>query len=145
MAAFFGTYTPKIDDKGRLTLPAKFRNALSGGVMVTQGLDHSLSVYPAEEFEATARRANEASRNDPEARAFVRLLLSGADEQNLDGQGRVHLSPRLRDWAHLTKECVVTGQYDHLEIWDAARWAEYQDEHSEAFAAGGSAALDAII
>lgn len=145
MSGFFGTYTPKIDDKGRLTLPAKFRNALAGGVMVTQGLDHSLSVYPAEEFGETARKANEASRNNPEARAYLRLLMSGADEQSLDGQGRVHLTPRLREWAELTKDCVVTGQFDHLEIWDADRWAAYQDEHAESFAAGGSAALDSII
>lgn len=145
MAGFVGTYSPKLDDKGRLTLPAKFRNALSGGVVVTQGLDHSLSVYPAEEFDATAQKANQASRNDPEARAFVRLMLAGADEQSLDGQGRVHLSAGLRGWARLQKDCVVTGQYDHLEIWDAARWAEYQAAHEEAFAAGGSAALDAIV
>ncbi|MCK0440963.1 division/cell wall cluster transcriptional repressor MraZ [Gordonia alkaliphila] len=145
MPGFVGTYTPKLDDKGRLTLPAKFRNALSGGVVVTQGLDHSLSVYPAEEFDVTAAKANEASRNNPEARAYVRLMLAGADEQTLDGQGRVNLSAGLRQWARLQKDCVVTGQYDHLEIWDAARWAEYQAMHEEAFAAGGSAALDAIV
>ncbi|AVM01001.1 cell division/cell wall cluster transcriptional repressor MraZ [Gordonia iterans] len=145
MAGFVGTYSPKLDDKGRLTLPAKFRNALSGGVVVTKGLDHSLSVYPAEKFDETAAKANEASRNDPAARAYVRLMMAGADEQVLDGQGRVHLNAGLRDWAQLQKECVVTGQYDHLEIWDAARWEAYEAAHEEAFAAGGSAALDAIL
>lgn len=145
MAGFVGTYSPKLDDKGRLTLPAKFRNALSGGVVVTKGLDHSLSVYPVEEFDATAEKANTASRNDPAARAYVRLMLAGADEQALDGQGRVHLSAALRTWAELQKDCVVTGQYDHLEIWDAARWEAYQAMHEEAFAVGGSAALDAIL
>lgn len=145
MALFVGTYSPKLDDKGRLTLPAKFRNALSGGVVVTKDLDHSLSVYPAEEFDAAAAKAHQASRNDPGARAHVRLMMAGADEQSLDGQGRVHLSAGLREWAQLQKDCVVTGQYDHLEIWDAERWNAYQAEHEEAFAAGGSAALDAIL
>lgn len=145
MAGFVGTYSPKLDDKGRLTLPAKFRNALSGGVVVTKGLDHSLSVYPAESWDATAAKANEASRNDPVARAHLRLLLAGADEQGLDGQGRVHLNSGLREWAVLQKDCVVIGQYDHLEIWDAARWEAYEAEHEAAFAAGGAAALDAIL
>lgn len=145
MAGFVGTYSPKLDDKGRLTLPAKFRNALSGGVVVTKGLDRSLAVYPAEKFDETAARANQASRNDPAARAHVRLMMAGADEQGLDGQGRVHLNASLRDWAQLNKDCVVTGQYDHLEIWDATRWQEYEAAHEEAFAAGGSAALDAIL
>ncbi|UQE73591.1 MULTISPECIES: division/cell wall cluster transcriptional repressor MraZ [unclassified Gordonia (in: high G+C Gram-positive bacteria)] len=145
MAGFIGTYSPKLDDKGRLTLPAKFRNALSGGVVVTKALDHSLAVYPAEEFGAIAQRANQASRNDPEARAYVRLMMANADEQSLDGQGRVNLSAGLRAWAGLQKDCVVTGQFDHLEIWDAAAWDAYQAAHEEAFAAGGSAALDAIL
>jgi len=145
VARFVGTYAPKLDDKGRLTLPAKFREALSGGVVVSRGQDFSLSVYPAEEFDVIAEKAAKASRNDPEARAFVRLFLAGADEQKLDGQGRVNLSAEFRDYAKLAKECVVTGQYDHLEIWDAARWEAYQSQFEDAYAAAGSAALDAIL
>ncbi|MGB3302950.1 division/cell wall cluster transcriptional repressor MraZ [Gordonia sp. (in: high G+C Gram-positive bacteria)] len=145
MARFVGTYTPKLDDKGRLTLPAKFRDALAGGVMVTRSQDRSLSVYRTEEFDAIADRAMTASRNDPEARAFVRYFFAGADEQRVDGQGRVNLSAEHRAYAGLTKECVVIGSYDHLEIWDAPSWREYQAAHEEAFSAAGSEALNAIL
>ena len=69
---FLGTYTPKLDDKGRLTLPAKFRDPLAGGLMVTKSQDHSLAVYPREQFEQLARRAAATSRSNPEARAFLR-------------------------------------------------------------------------
>ena len=84
---FVGTYTPKLDDKGRLTLPAKFRDALAGGVMVTKGQDHSLSVFRAEEFDEIAARIVEASRNDPQARAFQRYFFASTEEQRPDGQG----------------------------------------------------------
>ena len=86
---FLGTYTPKLDDKGRLTLPAKFREELAGGLMVTKGQDHSLAVYPKEEFMQRARKAAEVSRTNPEARAFIRNLAASADEQRPDGQGRI--------------------------------------------------------
>ncbi|MBM7367106.1 division/cell wall cluster transcriptional repressor MraZ [Gordonia hydrophobica] len=145
MARFVGTYTPKLDDKGRLTLPAKFRDSLAGGVMVTRSQDRSLSVYRVDEFDVIAEKAVQASSNDPEARAFVRYYFAGADEQRLDAQGRVNLSAEHRDYAFLTKECVVIGMYDHLEIWDAQKWREYQAAHEEAFSNAGSTALDAIL
>ncbi|MDL9937397.1 division/cell wall cluster transcriptional repressor MraZ [Gordonia sp. ABSL1-1] len=142
---FVGTYTPKMDDKGRLTLPAKFRDALAGGVMVTKGQDHSLSVYRAEEFDVIAEKIVEASRNDPEARAFQRYFFASTDEQRPDGQGRISLSADHRAYAGLTKECVVFGSFDHLEIWDAATWHEYQNQHEENFSAANSAALSAVL
>ena len=79
---FLGTYTPKLDDKGRLTLPAKFRDALAGGLMVTKSQDHSLAVYPRAEFEKLARRASQASRSNPEASAFLRNLAAATDEDS---------------------------------------------------------------
>ena len=85
---FLGTYTPKLDDKGRLTLPAKFRDALAGGLMVTKSQDHSLAVYPRTQFEELALRASKTSRSNPEARAFLRNLAAGTDEQHPDAQGR---------------------------------------------------------
>ena len=132
---FLGTYTPKLDDKGRLTLPAKFREDLADGLMVTKGQDHSLAVYPREEFAAHARKAAAASRTNPKARAFIRNLASSADEQTLDGSGRITLSPAHREYANLSKECVVIGSVDFLEIWDAASWAQYQEETEAAFSA----------
>ena len=85
---FLVTYTPKLDDKGRLTLPAKFRDELAGGLMVTKGQDHSLAVYPREEFAERARKAAAVSRTNPEARAFIHNLAASADEQRPDGSGR---------------------------------------------------------
>lgn len=140
-----GTYTPKLDDKGRLTLPAKFRDALAGGVMVTKGQDHSLSVFRSDEFDVIAEKTMEASRNDPQARAFQRYFFASTDEQRPDGQGRISLSADHRQYAGLSKECVVIGSFDHLEIWDAATWRAYQEQHEENFSAAGSTALDAVL
>jgi MraZ protein len=118
-----------------LTLPAKFRDALAGGLMVTKSQDHSLAVYPRETFEEMARRASGASRSNPEARAFLRYLAAGTDEQHPDSQGRITLSAEHRRYAGLSKECVVTGSVDYLEIWDAQAWQEYQQAHEDDFSA----------
>lgn len=132
---FLGTYTPKLDDKGRLTLPAKFREELAGGLMVTKGQDHSLAVYPREEFAQRAKKAAAVSRTNPEARAFIRNLAASADEQRPDGNGRITLSAAHREYAGLSKDCVVIGSVDFLEIWDAESWSEYQSDTEAAFSA----------
>ena len=124
---FLGTYTPKLDDKGRLTLPAKFREELAGGLMITKGQDHSLAVYPRE------------------ARAFIRNLAASADEQRPDGHGRITLSAAHRQYAGLTKECVVIGSVDFLEIWDAEAWATYQAETEAAFSAAEDDVLGGLL
>jgi MraZ protein len=142
---FLGTYTPKLDDKGRLTLPAKFRDALAGGLMVTKSQDRSLAVYPRETFEQMARRASSASRGDPEARAFLRYLAAGTDEQHPDSQGRITLSADHRRYANLSKDCVVAGSVDYLEIWDAQAWQEYQQAHEDDFSAATHETLRDII
>ncbi|NLE79076.1 MAG: division/cell wall cluster transcriptional repressor MraZ [Rhodococcus sp.] len=142
---FLGTYTPKLDDKGRLTLPAKFREALAGGLMITKGQDHSLAVYPRDEFTVLARRAAAASRNDPEARAFVRGLAAGTDEQYADAQGRITLSADHRRYAGLAKECVVIGSVDFLEIWDAQAWQTYVDANEENYSQATGVSLGGIV
>ena len=138
---FFGTFTPKLDDKGRLTLPAKFREELGDGLMVVKGQDRSLAVYPKAEFLVRAKKAAEASRTNPKARAFVRNLAASADEQTLDSQGRISVSAMHRSYAGLTKECVVIGNVDFIEIWDAESWAEYSAEHEEDFSDGDDEVL----
>jgi MraZ protein len=142
---FLGTYTPKLDDKGRLTLPAKFRDALAGGLMVTKSQDHSLAVYPQAEFKALAERVSAASRSNPEARAYLRSLAAGTDEQHPDAQGRIILSADHRRYANLSKDCVVTGSMEFLEIWDAAAWQNYQQSHEENFSAASDETLRDII
>lgn len=138
---FFGTFTPKLDDKGRLTLPAKFRHELSEGLMVVKGQDRSLAVYPRGFFLQKAQQAAAASRSNPRARAFVRNLAASADEQSLDSQGRISLSPLHRDYAGLSKECVVIGNVDFLEIWDADAWETYSADHEEDFSAADDEAF----
>lgn len=142
---FFGTFTPKLDDKGRLTLPAKFRDQLGDGLVVVNGQDHSLAVHTRAEFQVRAAKAAAASRSNPRARAYVRNLAASADEQELDKQGRVTLSATHRDYADLDKDCVVIGSVDFIEIWDAAAWQRYLDEHEDDFADGDDDSLAGII
>ncbi|NLU82912.1 division/cell wall cluster transcriptional repressor MraZ [Rhodococcus sp. HNM0569] len=142
---FLGTYTPRLDDKGRLTLPKKFRGILDKGLMVTKGQDHSLAVYPREEFVALARRAAAASRSDPEARAFVRNLAAGTEEQEPDAQGRIVLSAEHRRYANLDKECVVIGSVDFVEVWDKAAWERYVAANEESYSQAAGAALGDIV
>lgn len=142
---FFGTFTPKLDDKGRLTLPAKFREELADGLMVVKGQDRSLAVYPKAEFLVRAKKAAEASRTNPKARAFVRNLAASADEQALDSQGRISVSVLHRNYAGLSKECVVIGNVDFIEIWDAASWEEYSAEHEEDFSDGDDEVLASFL
>lgn len=142
---FLGTHTPKLDDKGRLTLPAKFRDELAGGLMVTKSQDHSLAVYPRDVFMDLAEKANAASRRDPKARAFVRKLFAGADEQRPDAQGRITISPDHRAYAHLSKDCVVSGSGEFLEIWDKAAWDSYDADTDESYSLGVDEALGGIL
>ena len=131
---FLGTYTPKLDDKGRLTLPARFRDELRGGLMITKGQDHCLYVFPRETFAEMARKVASAPLTSESARAFQRNLFSGTDEQNPDAQGRIAIIPELRRYASLTKDCVVLGAFTRAEIWDAQLWQRYQEEHEDDYA-----------
>jgi MraZ protein len=113
--------------------------------MVTKSQDHSLAVYPREAFEQLARRAAATSRSNPEARAFLRNLAAGTDEQHPDAQGRITLSVDHRRYANLSKDCVVIGAVDFLEIWDSGAWHDYQQTHEENFSAASDEALSHII
>ena len=143
---FFGTYTPKLDDKGRLTLPATIRGALAGGVMVTKSQDHSLAVHPRADFEAmVADISGKAKRGNPEARAYLRNLAASTDVQYPDTQGRITHPAEHRRYANLSKDCVVAGTIGFLEIWDAQTWQDYQELHEENFSAASDEALGDIL
>lgn len=131
---FLGTFTPKLDDKGRLTLPAKFRDELRGGLMITKGQDHCLYVFTRDVFGELAAKVASAPLTSETARAFQRTLFSGTDEQNPDGQGRIAITPELRRYADLSKDCVVIGANNRVEIWDAGAWQRYQDAHEDTYA-----------
>ncbi len=131
---FLGTYTPKLDDKGRLTLPAKFRHELRGGLMITKGQDRCLYVFTGEAFAEMAHKVSSAPLTSESARAFQRNLFSGTDDQNPDGQGRIAINAELRRYAGLTRNCVVIGAFTRAEIWDAQAWETYQEQHEDEYA-----------
>lgn len=130
---FLGTHAPRLDDKGRLVLPAKFREGLASGVVLTKGQDRSVVVWPAAEFAAYAERLNEASRSDARVRAFLRVLFSGASDEVPDRQGRIGVPSVLRDYAGLDRDVVVVGNGTTCEIWDATTWSEYLAGQEDAF------------
>ena len=121
---FFGEYEHTIDDKSRLTLPARFRDALAGGVVLTRGLDECLDVYARNAFETLVEEQlaplNPLSK---EARDLKRFFFAAAAAAELDKQGRVLVPPALYRHAKLGREVVVAGVHDHLEIWDRGAWA----------------------
>jgi MraZ protein len=131
---FLGTHYPKLDDKGRLFLPARYREPLQGGLVITKGQERCLYVFPREDFLAYARQMQAAPLSSKKARDYVRVLLSGASDELPDRQGRVTVPPPLREYAGLHKECVVIGAGARVEIWDAERWAEYLGPSEGAFA-----------
>lgn len=123
---FFGEYEHTIDDKNRLTLPARFRDALAGGVVITRGLDECLDVYPRAEWNANVEaRLAQLDSFSREARELKRFFFAGAADADLDKQGRVLVPPALARHASLDREVVVAGVHDHLEIWDRTAWAEH--------------------
>jgi len=122
---FFGEYEHAIDDKSRLTLPARFRAALAGGVFLAKGLDGSVDVYPRETWEMkVVARLGGLDPLLPDTRLLQRHFFGGASEDVPDKQGRVHLPAPLVRHAKLIKDVTVIGNNDHLEIWDRAAWAE---------------------
>jgi MraZ protein len=131
---FFGTYTPRLDDKGRLFLPAKFRDELSEGLVVTRGQERCLYVWSMEEFSKLTERLRETSVTNKSARDYVRMFFAGASDETPDKQGRITVPPMLRGYASLERDCIVIGAMNRIEIWDAASWQTYSDQQEQAFA-----------
>ena len=124
-----GEYAHTIDDKNRLTLPAKFRDSFADGGVVTRGLDGCLSLYAREDWDTlVAGRLAELDPLSEETRLMNRYFFSGASEAEPDKQGRIMIPPALLEHARLSREVVVAGVYDHLEIWDRAAWREHLKE-----------------
>jgi len=131
---FLGTYTPRLDDKGRLILPAKFREQLEAGVVVTRGQERCLYVFPADEFARIAGQLRQAPVTSKQARDYLRVFLSGASDEAMDRQGRITVPATLRSYAGLSRDCAVIGAGERVEIWDAAAWDAYLAEQESAFA-----------
>ncbi|MGI8458676.1 MAG: division/cell wall cluster transcriptional repressor MraZ [Propionibacteriaceae bacterium] len=131
---FLGTHTPRIDEKGRFFLPAKFREELAGGLVITRAQDRCLAIYPRDTFEEMTREISTAPISVKQVRDFQRMLASGASDEVPDKQGRVSIPPQLRTYAGLDKDVVVVGAITRVEVWDAVAWEAYSTEQESAFA-----------
>ncbi|MDP9416336.1 MAG: division/cell wall cluster transcriptional repressor MraZ [Actinomycetota bacterium] len=130
---FLGTHAPRLDDKGRLFLPAKFREQLAEGLVITKGQERCLYVFPLAEFERITEQMRQAPVTSKAARDYMRVFLSGASDEVPDKQGRVSIPPGLREYAGLARECTVIGAGTRVEIWDAQAWERYLSEQEQAF------------
>lgn len=123
-----GEYNHNLDDKGRLAIPAKFRAVLKKGAVVTKGLDGCLFLYSKDQFAKIAANLAALPISQSKARAFSRHMLAGAMDLEFDNQGRITLPEYLRQFSNLKKKVIVSGLYNHLEIWDEDSWHKYKTE-----------------
>lgn len=131
---FLGTHNPRLDDKGRLILPARFRDELAGGVVVTKGQERCLYVFTAAEFQRIAAQLSEAPVTHRAARAYSRVFFAGAHDEIPDKQGRITIPAHLRQYAGLERELAVIGASTRVEIWDSRAWASYLEASEQEFA-----------
>lgn len=131
---FLGTYEPKLDDKGRLVLPAKFREELAGGLVIAKGQERCLYVFTRQEFEKMFQELQSAPLTSKEARDYMRMLLAGANDDIPDKQSRITIPPKLREYAGLKRELAVLGAGNRLEVWDRQAWNTYLEQHEESYA-----------
>lgn len=122
---FYGEYDHTLDEKHRLTLPARFRHALAGGVVLARGIERNVDVYPSETWHENMARIAELDSLNREAREMKRYVFAGAAMAELDGQGRVLMPTHLVEHAEIEKDVVVIGVHDHVEIWDRAAWSAH--------------------
>ncbi|MEE1294443.1 MAG: division/cell wall cluster transcriptional repressor MraZ [Bifidobacterium merycicum] len=129
-----GTYTPKIDAKGRMALPAKMRSQLGNGLVMARGQERCIYLLPVMEFRRIAMQIQRTSMSDKAAREYLRVFLSGASDQTPDKQGRVLVPQMLRDYADLGDDIVVIGVGTRAEIWNRTTWEEYLADKEQNYA-----------
>jgi MraZ protein len=142
---FLGTHTPRLDDKGRLILPAKYREELAAGLVLTKGQDGCLYVFPVTEFGRITDALRTAPVTAKAVRDYSRVLFASASDEELDRQGRITIPPGLRDYAGLDRDCVVIGANTRLEIWDTSAWASYLEQQEPAFSAASEEVLPGVL
>ncbi len=125
---FIGEYTASIDDKTRVSIPAKFRASLKSKVVVTRGLDNSLVLYTLDEWKKLAEKLASLPISTANTRAFSRLMLAGAMDCDIDKQGRIILPGYLKDFAQIKKKLVFAGLYNRIEIWSEDAWNKYKTQ-----------------
>jgi MraZ protein len=131
---FLGEYQHSVDAKGRVVLPAKFRDRLEAGLVVTKGQERCLYVFPLDRWDDEVSKVNDLPRTDRRSRNYARSFFGAASDQTLDGQGRIQIPQTLRDYAALVKDVTVVGVSDRVEIWDTEAWATNSTEADELYA-----------
>ena len=131
---FLGTHTPKLDDKGRLILPAKFRDELADGLVITRFQERCLAIWPISSFVDMTKTVRSAASSQQDVRDYQRMIASGASDETPDKQGRITIPPHLRSYAGLDKDCVVVGAIDRVEVWNAIAWEQYSTAKESAYA-----------
>jgi MraZ protein len=142
---FLGTHTPRLDDKGRLALPARFRPDLEGGLVICKGQERCLFVFPTDGFTKFTEALADAPVTDRRVRDYGRVLFASASRENPDSQGRITVPPQLREYAGLVKDCVVIGANSRIEVWNAEAWQTYLDGSEQAFADIAEEVLPGIL
>jgi MraZ protein len=142
---FLGTYTPRLDEKGRLFLPAKFRDELAGGLVITKGQERCLYVFSMPEFARVTDRLREAPLTAKGARDYSRVLFAGAHDEVPDRQGRVGVPQQLREYAGLARDCAVVGANTRVEIWDSGAWADYLAGQEDSFSSLSEEVLPGVF
>ncbi|SFD82650.1 MraZ protein [Lentibacillus persicus] len=130
---FMGEFQHNIDTKGRIIVPAKFREELGDNFVVTRGLDKCLFAYPMDEWKILEEKLKKLPLTKKDARAFTRFFFSGAVECEVDKQGRINIPQPLRNYAALDKECVVIGVSNRVEFWADENWQDYFNDSEESF------------
>jgi MraZ protein len=130
---FLGTHSPRLDDKNRVILPAKFREALAEGLVMTKGQDRCLVVWTSTGFADYAESLRNAPQTTDQTRRYTRVLFASAYDDVPDKQGRITIPSQLREYAGLTRECVVVGADTRIEIWDSAAWESYLADTEQSF------------
>ncbi|GII53933.1 transcriptional regulator MraZ [Planotetraspora thailandica] len=142
---FLGTHQPRLDDKGRLFLPAKYREELAEGLVITKGQERCLYVFPVEEFQRITEALRTAPVTAKAVRDYSRVFFASASDETPDKQGRVTIPPSLRQYAGLDRDCVVIGANTRLEIWDAQAWETYLEAQEQAFSDLSEEVLPGIL
>lgn len=137
---FLGRHTHALDVKGRLAIPARFRDELASGLVVTRGVDQCLAIYPMSQWNELSAKINALPVSDADARTFRRMVFAEAMDLVPDGQGRILVSPELRSFAGIDREAIVIGVHSFVEVWSPERW----NAARETFDADGAAIVQRL-
>ena len=142
---FLGTHPLRLDEKGRLFLPAKYREELAGGLVITKGQERCLYVFPVAEFGRLTDELRTAPVTAKKVRDYSRVFFASASDEIPDKQGRITVPPGLREYAALTRDCVVIGANTRLEIWDSQAWESYLAAQEDAFSDASEEVLPGVL